>query len=200
MVLPLIRQRQRGYGMARILIVEDDGALRQDLADRLEDWGYEVRQAADGLQGFAVIETWHPDLILSDVNMPQCSGITLAEHLASPGSPWAGVSIFFISAASKRSQILEGIASGADDYLVKPIDYELLKTKIKVHLKKKQAFLAEDRLDQFAVRISNSMLSGSVFAGAAGVALIIAFFFAYWFKVALGINVFEDLHFSDIFL
>lgn len=186
--------------MAKILIVEDDGALRQDLADKLEDWGHEVQQAGDGLQGFDVLEKWHPDLILSDVDMPECSGITMAEYLSEPGSPWSDVSFLFISSGTSRAQILKGIASGADDYLVKPIDYYLLHTAITFHLENREAFLENERQYVLTSKVKDSIFVGSVLASTVGATLVVAIVVAYWLKSALGIDVFQDVHLSDVFL
>ena len=55
--------------MARILVVEDDGALRSDISDQLTSWGHDVQTARDGVEGFDAISAWQPDLVLSDINM-----------------------------------------------------------------------------------------------------------------------------------
>ena len=123
--------------MACILVVEDDGALRNDLADRLTDWGHRVVQASNGRQGFDAIKTFQPDLVLADIHMPMESGFALTRRVAADDVHHADMAILLISATTDPKDVIHGIDCGASDYLPKPIDYEMLKTKIDAHLGKK---------------------------------------------------------------
>ena len=123
--------------MARILIVEDDGALRNDIADRLAEWGHEVHQASDGKRGFLAIQKHRPDLVLSDISMPSGSGFELVNRVRGCGLDYANMPFLFLSASSERKSVVFGMHSGADDYIVKPIDYRTLKKTIDEHLKRK---------------------------------------------------------------
>ena len=181
--------------MARILIVEDDSALRYDMAETLKGWGHEVGTAADGRQGFNIIEDWQPDLVLSDINMPNGTGFDLIRHIRSLDPEYAGMAFLFISSLSAPKMVVEGLDIGADDYVTKPVDYKLLKAKLEAHLRTREA------MQDMAVH--NSLWSGTFFAATfAGGFLVfgaLAFMIVYSFKTVLGINIFEDVHLKDFF-
>ena len=185
--------------MARILIVEDDGALRNDIGDTLMGWGHEVLMAADGRQGLKIIDAEHPDLVLSDINMPHETGVELVGHVKQRGSQYADISFLFISSLSAPNDVISGIRSGADDYIIKPINYDLLKVKIDAHLHKTRNLLSMLSVERIAISMAGSVTSGAMFVavvGTLGVAVLIAL---YWIKTALGINVFQDAHVGDLF-
>ena len=128
--------------MAKIVIVEDDGALRNDLTDMLTDWGHKVFQASDGRQGFAVIEKFQPDLVLSDIKMPHESGFDLVRRVTECGPKYANMPFLFISAISAPDAASFGRQCGADDFITKPIDYRVLKQKIEASLRRKNSMTA----------------------------------------------------------
>ena len=181
--------------MARILIVEDNSALSYDMAETLKGWGHEVGTAADGSQGFKIIKEWRPDLVLSDINMPNGTGFDLIRHIKSLDPDYAGMAFLFISALSAPKVVVEGLDIGADDYITKPVDYELLKAKLEAHLRKREAMQG--------IAIQESLRSGTffaaTFAGGFLVLGIMAFMIVYSFKTVLGINIFEDVHLKDFF-
>jgi DNA-binding response OmpR family regulator len=186
--------------MTRILIVEDDGALSYDLAHKVAGWGYEVRVARDGGKGLEAIRDWQPDLVLSDINMPHTSGIDLVQNVKRLGADYADMAFLFLSSRAAPKMVVEGIRVGADDYLVKPVDYKLLQVKLAAHLRRR-----DKMLDKFEEKSWSpaSMRSGTqfatTFAGATLALGVIVFVLAYWFKTVLGINIFDDMHFSDLF-
>ena len=116
--------------MPRLLIVEDDGALRYDMAGMISSWGYEVRTASAGLQAVAIIKDWLPHLVLSDINMPHVNGIELFSYIKKVRPENAIISFFLISSPSARNLSND---IGADNFLSKPIDYKLLKQAIENH-------------------------------------------------------------------
>jgi two-component system sensor histidine kinase/response regulator len=102
----------------KILIVEDDDALRQTLQDILEVHGHEVLAAADGVQGLA-LAAQGPEFIFCDVNMPNLDGHGLLAGIKQlPGV--ADVPFVFVTAQSERDDLRKGMALGADDYITKP--------------------------------------------------------------------------------
>lgn len=185
--------------MARILVVEDDGALRYDMSQRVTEWGHVVRVASNGRQGFEAIEEWQPDMVLSDINMPDKTGFDLMRHVKAQGAEFADMAFLFISSRSTQKMIVEGFEIGADDYLTKPVDYNLLKAKLDAHLRKRSALLTKRENDHVTASLRNGTAFAATFAIGALLLGISAFMIVYWFKSILGINIFADVHLSDFF-
>ncbi len=101
-----------------VLTIDDDQAVRESLANFLEDFGYEVLQAGDGQQGLEVFAAKRPDLILVDLRMPRMDGLQVLAKVQelSPQTP-----IMVISGAGDIRDVVEALRRGAWDYLVKPI-------------------------------------------------------------------------------
>ena len=129
--------------MARIVIVEDDGALRNDICDRLEDWGHVVFPAASAAKGLDLIEQSQPDLILCDICMPRENGFSLLKQVRAKGSAHAQTPVILISALSDLSATTYADHCGADDYIVKPVSYAELDQKIRHHLKRSNGVAAK---------------------------------------------------------
>lgn len=104
---------------ARILVVDDDPALRRAVTRALELEGYEVDGAADGLEAVACFEdpgSRKPDLVVLDVLMPRLDGLTACRRIRAASD----VAILMLTARSAIEERVEGLEAGADDYLVKP--------------------------------------------------------------------------------
>ena len=123
--------------MARILIIEDDGAQSYDMSQAVSDWGHEVQVACDGISGLQAIKDWQPDVVLSDVIMPGVSGFDVRRFLITSGPGFTDIVFLFVSSWG-AGMIAEGVEIGADDYITKPIDYVSLKNKLADFLPKKQ--------------------------------------------------------------
>jgi DNA-binding NarL/FixJ family response regulator len=108
-----------------ILCIEDEEDLRVDIADELKAANYEVLQAANGQEALKLLETARPDLVLCDITMPGLGGYDVLKAMRTEGT-LADVPFIFLTALADRSDVLTGRQAGADDYLVKPIDYDLL--------------------------------------------------------------------------
>jgi len=134
--------------MAKILCVEDERFLREDLAEELIDAGHEVLQACDGREGLDMIVEHKPDLVVSDITMPNMSGTELIVRLRSDFPQLADMPVIFLSALADRNDVLDGVKMGADDYLTKPIDYELLIAKIKAALRQTGRMVAKKEKEQ----------------------------------------------------
>lgn len=117
-----------------ILCVEDEADLRRDIAEELALSGYEVRQAADGLEALTELQTTRPDLILCDITMPGLDGYALMKSARLRHPELADVPFVFLTALSSRDDILSGKLAGADDYLVKPVDFDLMLASIEARL------------------------------------------------------------------
>jgi len=116
--------------MHTILCIEDVTELRQDIAEELEEAGYEVLQAGDGEQGLEMIIEHQPDLVLCDITMPRKDGLQLMKEVRSNFPLLADMPIMLLSALSDRQRILDGLKQGADAYLTKPINFEYLLARI----------------------------------------------------------------------
>ena len=121
-------------GRRRILCVEDDRETAELVAEELLDRGYEVSVAHDGHEGLAAILKSAPDLVLSDISMPIMSGFELLERLVALAPRFAHMPFVFLTALTDRDNELKGRRLGADDYVTKPIDFELLDTIITARL------------------------------------------------------------------
>jgi DNA-binding NarL/FixJ family response regulator len=118
----------------KILCIEDDRETAALIAEELLDRGYDVTVAHDGREGFAAILKSQPDLVLSDISMPAMSGFELLERLVALAPRFSRMPFVFLTALSDRDNELKGRQLGADDYVSKPIDFEVLATIILARL------------------------------------------------------------------
>src|SRR5246127_725448 len=119
----------------KILCVEDDRETAALIAEELIDRGYEVTLAYDGREGLAAILKTMPDLVLSDISMPIMSGFELLEQLTALAPRFSNMPFVFLTALTDRDNELKGRQLGADDYVTKPIDFDLLTMIIEARLK-----------------------------------------------------------------
>ncbi|WP_372770292.1 response regulator transcription factor [Lutibacter sp.] len=119
----------------RILLVEDDPNFGTVLKDYLSLNDYKVTLAKDGLEGLIMFKNDDYDLCILDVMMPRKDGFSLAKDIRSSNSE---VPIIFLTARTMKEDVLKGYQSGADDYLNKPFDSEVLLYKIKAILQRKE--------------------------------------------------------------
>ena len=118
----------------KIFCIEDDRETAALIAEELVDRGYEVTVAHDGREGLAAILRTMPDLVLSDISMPVMSGFELLERLIALAPRFSKMPFVFLTALTDRDNELRGRQLGADDYVTKPIDFELLATIISARL------------------------------------------------------------------
>jgi len=118
----------------KILCIEDDRETAALIAEELTDRGYEIYIAHDGREGFASILKNMPDLVLSDISMPVMSGFELLERLIALAPRFSQMPFVFLTALTDRDNELKGRRLGADDYVTKPIDFDVLATIITARL------------------------------------------------------------------
>jgi DNA-binding NarL/FixJ family response regulator len=118
----------------KILCIEDDRETAALIAEELVDRGYEVSIAHDGHEGLAAILKDTPDLVLSDISMPVMSGFEVLERLTALAPRFSKMPFVFLTALTDRENELKGRQLGADDYVVKPIDFDVLATIITARL------------------------------------------------------------------
>jgi len=117
----------------RILIVEDDRAVRDSLRRSLEFNGYEVELATDGAEALAGIGSIRPDAVIMDVMMPRLDGIETTRALRSVGN---NVPILVLTARDAVGDRVEGLDAGADDYLTKPFALDELLARLRALLRR----------------------------------------------------------------
>ncbi len=141
----------------KILIVEDDQELRSYIKKILEET-YLIIECTNGQQGLAFLQQELPDLVLSDVAMPQMNGRQLCLNIKSNPST-SHIPVILLSGLDSKSQIIKGLAAGADDYITKPFDSSILMAKIEglINNRKilKKKFLNDDR-EAFNINIKNN--------------------------------------------
>jgi two-component system, OmpR family, response regulator len=130
----------------RILLCEDDQNLGMVLKNYLELNDYDVTLERDGRLGLAAFQREKFDICLLDVMMPNMDGFTLAEEIrdVDPDIP-----LFFLSAKTMKEDIIQGYKLGADDYITKPFDSEVLLLKIKAILKRNEELTKESENIEF---------------------------------------------------
>ncbi|WP_116653405.1 DNA-binding response regulator [Pelagibacterium sediminicola] len=120
---------------AVILCIEDEAQLRRDIADELAEAGYGVIEAGSGEEALAILDETAPDLILCDISMPGLNGYDVLAAVQGKGAAYAEIPFVFLSALADPRQVVDGKKLGADDYLVKPIDYDLLLATVGARLR-----------------------------------------------------------------
>ena len=133
-MLPTIRPWRMTEPAKKILIIEDDRETAGLIAEELVDRGYDVRVAYDGREGFAAILKTMPDLVLSDISMPVMTGFEVLERLTAVAPRFGNMPFVFLTALTDRDNELKGRQLGADDYVTKPIDFDVLATIITARL------------------------------------------------------------------
>jgi len=118
----------------KILCIEDDRETAALIAEELVERGYEVSIAHDGREGLAAILRQMPDLVLSDISMPVMSGFEVLERLTALEPRFSKMPFVFLTALTDRDNELKGRQLGADDYVTKPIDFDVLATIITARL------------------------------------------------------------------
>jgi two-component system response regulator PhoP len=117
----------------RLLLIEDDAALRLGLARQLEADGYRVDQAKDGEDGLFQAREYPADLAIVDLGLPKLNGLTVVQRLRADGRT---MPILILTARGTWQDKVVGLEAGADDYLVKPFEYPELAARVKALLRR----------------------------------------------------------------
>lgn len=145
--------------MATILCIEDEDMIRQDIVEELTDAGHDVMQASDGSEGLKLLLSKMPDLVLCDISMPVMDGHTLLTELRESYPEHDDLPFVFLSALADRDDVIAGKKLGADDYLTKPIDFEMLHATIESRLRQ-VGRMSERKQDQM-VRLYKALTPGT---------------------------------------
>lgn len=138
-----------GEAPARVLIVDDEPAVREALRRTLAFEGYDTALAADGLAALEQTESYRPDAIVLDVLMPRMDGLTTARRLRSTG---VTTPILMLTARDTVGDRVTGLDAGADDYLVKPFELDELLARLRALLRRSSYATAHGQADDEAAR------------------------------------------------
>ncbi|MBU1370702.1 MAG: response regulator [Bacteroidetes bacterium] len=132
--------------MKKILVIEDDRLMRENISELLDLVGYEVESAHNGKEGVKKARTFLPDLIICDIKMPVLDGYGVL-HILQKEPITSTIPFIFLTAKTERSDRRKGMEMGADDYLAKPFeDTELLKA-VETRFRKHRIFSKKDEND-----------------------------------------------------
>jgi len=120
-----------------ILVVEDDDDIRELVAFSLEDEGYRVEQAADGLRGLELAEELQPDLIILDLMLPGRDGLSVCRELNKRSSDVLPSPVLMLTARGEEMDRIIGFEYGADDYVVKPFNIRELMLRVRAILRRR---------------------------------------------------------------
>jgi DNA-binding response OmpR family regulator len=121
--------------MAKIVIAEDEPDIRELIAFTLRFAGHDVIAGANGEEGYELTKREHPDLSMFDVRMPKMTGYDACKKIKADPEI-AHIPVIFLSAKGQENEIEQGMAAGADEYLLKPFAPDQLADRIKTILAK----------------------------------------------------------------
>ncbi|WP_270721858.1 response regulator transcription factor [Bacteroides hominis] len=131
--------------MIKILVVEDEQRVAELLKRGLEESGYQVELAYDGVWGLRLFRTGEFQMVISDVILPKMSGFELCKEIRNINNR---VPVLMLTALGTTDDKLDGFDAGADDYMVKPFDFRELNARIKVLLKRRLPGISETQLTE----------------------------------------------------
>lgn len=116
----------------KVLIADDDALSRKILEDCLSEWGYDIVMANNGYEAWSILEkNDRPNMAVLDWMMPGMDGVEICRRLRRLNLP-NYVYVILLTARSKREDVINGLESGADDYIIKPFNREELKSRLKI--------------------------------------------------------------------
>ncbi len=123
---------------AKILVVDDDPAIRNLIHRFLSQKNYQIESAGDGKTALAAFEQFNPDLVILDVNLPDALGYNLCEQMQSR----TGVFVLLLTSRADAADKIKGFSQGADDYITKPFDLQELEYRVGAILKRKRVVVS----------------------------------------------------------
>lgn len=128
--------------MKKILLIEDNQDIRENIAEILSLANYEILEAENGKVGVELAKSEKPDLIICDIMMPQLDGYGVL-HMLGNNPATSGIPFIFLTAKSEKDDFRKGMNMGADDYLIKPFDDLELLDAVEMRLKKNEILRAD---------------------------------------------------------
>jgi two-component system KDP operon response regulator KdpE len=124
---------------AKILIVDDEPQITRVLRTALSTQGYSLQVAANGVEGMEAVHAWKPDLVITDVSMPQMNGVELCREIRTVSQ----VPIIVLSVRNQDLMKVEALDAGADDYVTKPFSIQELQARVRAQLRRSDAASSE---------------------------------------------------------
>lgn len=118
--------------MTKVLIIDDDARLVENVVTYLKDFGYQIESALTGNDGLKKIQMFQPDLVILDLMMPELDGLEVCRYIRKESA----VPIIMLTARGEESDVVAGLEVGADDYLTKPFSLRELLARIKASLRR----------------------------------------------------------------
>lgn len=134
----------------KIFLVEDDKVIAEEIESYLKFWNYEIKIAEDFQNVFDDFKNFHPDLVLMDVSLPFYNGYHWCKIIRKNSK----VPILFISAADENLNLIMAMDLGADDYLTKPFELELLQIKIRALLRRAYEYIETKNIFYKDIRLN----------------------------------------------
>lgn len=134
----------------KIFLVEDDKVIAEEIERHLKFWNYEIKIAEDFQNVFDDFKNFHPDLVLMDVSLPFYNGYHWCKIIRKNSK----VPILFISAADENLNLIMAMDLGADDYLTKPFELELLQIKIRALLRRAYEYIETKNIFYKDIRLN----------------------------------------------
>ena len=134
----------------KIFLVEDDKVIAEEIKRHLNFWNYEIKIAEDFQNIFDDFKSFHPDLVLMDVSLPFYNGYHWCKIIRKNSK----VPILFISAADENLNLIMAMDLGADDYLTKPFELELLQIKIRALLRRAYEYIETKNIFYKDIRLN----------------------------------------------
>lgn len=136
----------------RLLVIEDDVTLRESLAQKLTAAGFAVEQAADGKEGLYYAQEYPIDLAIIDLGLPGMSGLDIIKQVRAEGKTYP---ILILTARDRWEDKVDGLSSGADDYVAKPFHFEEVSARVNALLRRSGGW-ASSQLDAGPVSLDMS--------------------------------------------
>jgi two-component system, OmpR family, KDP operon response regulator KdpE len=116
----------------RILVVDDEAQITRVLRTSLSSQGYEIRVANDGVTALEIMKDWRPDLVITDLSMPNMDGLELCRRLRARSD----IPIVILSVRGEEKTKVQALDAGADDYVTKPFGIEELLARVRANLRR----------------------------------------------------------------
>lgn len=134
-----MKQNLQDQQHAKILIVDDEAQITRVLRTALSTQGYSLRIAANGVEGMEAVHEWKPDLVVTDVSMPEMNGIELCREIRAVST----VPIIVLSVRNQEAMKIEALDAGADDYVTKPFSIQELQARVRAQLRRSSSAESE---------------------------------------------------------
>jgi two-component system, OmpR family, KDP operon response regulator KdpE len=134
-----MKQNVQDQEQAKILIVDDEPQITRVLRTALSTQGYTLRVAANGVEGMEAVHDWKPDLVITDVSMPEMNGVELCREIRAVST----IPIIVLSVRNQDLIKIEALDAGADDYVTKPFSIQELQARVRAQLRRSSVAEAE---------------------------------------------------------